>query len=87
MVEPHRLVQSMNALISVCVVLVRDDSNLGRRKRAPLRTMEELSDKPYRSHAISLLNSILPGLDANDISKMLLTFQVSCFEFSVLGVT
>lgn len=69
----------MCALVGIAVALVRDDSNLGNRKRGNLETMEELSGKPYRGHAISLMNAIIPGLDGNNIPKMMVAFQVSIF--------
>lgn len=69
----------MCALVGIAVALVRDDSNLGNRKRGNLETMEELSGKQYRGHAISLMNAIIPGLDGNNIPKMMVAFQVSIF--------
>uniref|UniRef100_A0A914WJL6 Proteasome activator Blm10 mid region domain-containing protein n=1 Tax=Plectus sambesii TaxID=2011161 RepID=A0A914WJL6_9BILA len=73
--EPHRLLQSMNCLVAVCVSLVRDADNDPNHQRRALQYAEDQSGRPCRSHVISLLNAVLPGLDANDIGKSMVTFQ------------
>lgn len=40
MVEPHRLVESLNCLVAVCVPLARDDV-LGRKRRPLSETVEK----------------------------------------------
>ncbi|CAD6193666.1 unnamed protein product [Caenorhabditis auriculariae] len=60
--EPHRLLQTLNTLLGVVIPLVKDQP--------------DKNGKSLRVHAINLLNSVLPGLDRNDISKCMITYQV-----------
>lgn len=60
--EPHRLLQALQVLVAVAPVLAKDQP--GR------------NGKTFRVHAINLMNSLLPGLDQNDMGKCLTTFQI-----------
>lgn len=82
--EPHRLVQSLHILACICVPLVRDDPTKASGMRLPVYSLDESAEdshlKSYRRHALSILMNILPGIDVNDISKSILTFQVSVLK-------
>lgn len=62
LVEPHRLLQTLGTLLGVLIPLVKDEP--------------DAEGKTYRVHAITILNSLLPGLDCNDISKCMITYQI-----------
>ncbi|XGW03770.1 hypothetical protein V3C99_015156 [Haemonchus contortus] len=60
--EPHRLLQALQVLVAVAPVLAKDQP--------------DKNGKTFRIHAINLMNSLLPGLDQNDMGKCLTTFQI-----------
>ncbi|WKY10968.1 hypothetical protein Q1695_002929 [Nippostrongylus brasiliensis] len=60
--EPHRLLQALQVLVAVAPVLAKDQPGK--------------NGKTFRIHAINLMNSLLPGLDQNDMGKCLTTFQI-----------
>ncbi|PIO58641.1 hypothetical protein TELCIR_19919 [Teladorsagia circumcincta] len=60
--EPHRLLQALQVLVAVAPVLAKDQP--------------DKNGKTFRVHAINLMNSLLPGLDQNDMGKCLTTFQI-----------
>ncbi|CAL2044582.1 unnamed protein product [Caenorhabditis brenneri] len=62
LVEPHRLLQTLGTLLGVLIPLVKDEP--------------DAEGKTYRTHVITILNSLLPGLDCNDISKCMVTYQI-----------
>lgn len=62
LVEPHRLLQTLGTLLGVLIPLVKDEP--------------DADGKTYRTHVITILNSLLPGLDCNDISKCMVTYQI-----------
>ncbi|EGT45215.1 hypothetical protein CAEBREN_17785 [Caenorhabditis brenneri] len=62
LVEPHRLLQTLGTLLGVLIPLVTDEP--------------DAEGKTYRAHVITILNSLLPGLDCNDISKCMVTYQI-----------
>ncbi|CAI5451722.1 unnamed protein product [Caenorhabditis angaria] len=62
LVEPHRLQQTLGTLVGVLIPLVKDEP--------------DADGKTYRIHAITILNSLLPGLDCNDIRKCMVTYQI-----------
>ncbi|KJH41163.1 HEAT repeat protein [Dictyocaulus viviparus] len=60
--EPHRLLQALQVLVAVAPILAKDQP--------------DKDGKTFRVHAINLMNSLLPGLDQNDMGKCLTTFQI-----------
>ncbi|KAF1771043.1 hypothetical protein GCK72_002868 [Caenorhabditis remanei] len=63
LVEPHRLLQTLETLLGVLIPLVNDEP--------------DENGKTYRIHVITILNSLLPCyLDCNDISKCQVTYQI-----------
>ncbi|EYB92924.1 hypothetical protein Y032_0188g1139 [Ancylostoma ceylanicum] len=60
--EPHRLLQALQVLVAVAPVLAKDQPGK--------------DGKTFRIHAVNLMNSLLPGLDQNDMGKCLTTFQI-----------
>ncbi|KAK6754916.1 hypothetical protein RB195_013722 [Necator americanus] len=60
--EPHRLLQALQVLVAVAPVLAKDQPGKDGRT--------------FRIHAVNLMNSLLPGLDQNDMGKCLTTFQI-----------
>lgn len=79
-VEPHRLLQSLNILTGICIQLVRDDPSKVEGERRQLVNFEASSPeshlKSFRIHAIYLLERLLPGIDLNDAMKTTLSIQV-----------
>ena len=74
--EPHRLLQSLNIIMNVLVPLSRDEPIPGR-ERINMKLLENAeNNRSLRSHFITILNNILPGLDVNDSTKSALTFKV-----------
>uniref|UniRef100_A0A8R1IEJ4 BLM10_mid domain-containing protein n=1 Tax=Caenorhabditis japonica TaxID=281687 RepID=A0A8R1IEJ4_CAEJA len=62
LVEPHRLLQTLGTLLGVLIPLVKDEP--------------DAEGKTYRVHIITILNSLLPALDTNDISKCMVAYQI-----------
>ncbi|CAI2354209.1 unnamed protein product [Caenorhabditis sp. 36 PRJEB53466] len=62
LVEPHRLLQTLGTLLGVLIPLVKDEP--------------DAEGKTYRTHVITIMNSLLPGLDCNDIGKCMTTYQI-----------
>ncbi|CAB3398985.1 unnamed protein product [Caenorhabditis bovis] len=62
LIEPHRLQQTLSTLLHVLTPLTSDQPGP--------------DGKTYRIHVFTILNSLLPGLDCNDISKCMQTYQI-----------
>ncbi|XP_045481935.1 proteasome activator complex subunit 4-like isoform X2 [Harmonia axyridis] len=69
--EPHRLISTMSAVISVSRCLVE-----GAKNNYP--------EGP--THIIPLLIAVLPGIDPNDFNKCVVTFQFICQFISMIPV-
>lgn len=65
--------------MNVLVPLSRDEPTPGR-ERFSMKLLDNVeNNQSLRSHFITILNNILPGLDVNDSTKSALTFQVNHF--------
>ena len=63
LVEPHRILQTLETLLGVLIPLVKDEP--------------DENGKTYRIHVITIINLLLPCyLDCNDISKCMVTYQI-----------
>ncbi|VDL72706.1 unnamed protein product [Nippostrongylus brasiliensis] len=82
--EPHRLLQALQVLVAVAPVLAKDQPGKnGKTFRFVSHSLLVSFDfqkgalfHRNRIHAINLMNSLLPGLDQNDMGKCLTTFQI-----------
>jgi proteasome activator subunit 4 len=84
--EPHRLLQSLNIVMNVLVPLSRDEPTPGR-ERFNMKLLDNVeNNQSLRSHFITILNNILPGLDVNDSTKSALTFQIIATIFALMPV-
>jgi hypothetical protein len=88
--EPHRLQQLLGTVAACALPIVRDncieglpdvpvtaaavDKTAGRKNRRSKSV--EVEVKSLRLYVIPLLNTLLPALDPNDISKATVAFQV-----------
>ncbi|XP_071454240.1 proteasome activator complex subunit 4-like [Hetaerina americana] len=81
--EPHRLTAAIHCLVSVARPLVTG----GRRERGRGESEGEVERWAFPegpTHIIPLLNSVLPGIDPNDIRKCFVTMEfISVFATMV----
>jgi proteasome activator subunit 4 len=84
--EPHRLLQSLNIIMNVLVPLARDEPIPGRLRFNMKLFDNAENSRSLRSHFITILNNILPGLDVNDSTKSALTFQIIATIFALAPI-
>ncbi|XP_046402715.1 proteasome activator complex subunit 4A-like [Ischnura elegans] len=81
--EPHRLTAAIHCLVSVVRPLVTGGQRVRGRGEAP-GEVERWSFPEGPTHIVPLLNSVLPGIDPNDIRKCFVTMEfISVFATMV----